>query len=151
MFGGDGLLGELDDDLACLFSVARPVNDAASARAVLLELFEIGVEVRHRVLADALAGEAKLLPVAELRDDTRTLVLNDRGRVMQVLAELSVAQEIVRGLGEGGRRCADRAADRSSSFLLACEDFCRCASYARCIRGDAGRRRCASGNCCRRR
>ena len=62
LFGRDRFLRESDDDLACLFSVACPVNDAAGARAVLLELFEISVEMRHGVLADALAGETKLLP-----------------------------------------------------------------------------------------
>jgi hypothetical protein len=68
--------------------------------------------VRHRVLADALACETKLLPVAELRYDACAFVLNDRCCVMQILAKLRIAQEIVRGLGKGwsGARIEERAA-----------------------------------------
>ena len=63
LFRGDCVLREADDDLASLFRVTRPVNDAARTCAVLLELFEVGVQMRHGVFADALASKAKLLPV----------------------------------------------------------------------------------------
>jgi hypothetical protein len=79
--------------------------DAACACAVVLELLQVGVEVGHGVLANALTGEAKLLPVGEFADNARAFVLDDRGRMVKVFAELSIAQQIVRGFWER-RRCA---------------------------------------------
>src|SRR6185312_7380819 len=42
LFGRDCFLCKSNDDLACLFSIAGPVDDAARTRTVQLELFEVG-------------------------------------------------------------------------------------------------------------
>src|SRR5581483_10239279 len=96
----DGFFRQANDNLTRLFGVMRPVNHAACTGAALLELSQIRIEVRHRVLAYALAGEAQLFPIREFRDNAGPFVLNDRRCVMNVLAELLVAQQVVRGFGK---------------------------------------------------
>ena len=84
--------------------VARPVHLAAGARAALLELLEIEIEIAEHVVLDVVRRLAQLLPVGHLADDGRALVPNDGGGVADVAAQLDVGEGVPGRRRKIGRR-----------------------------------------------
>ena len=92
-----------DDDAVGFVGVCRPVHVAAGARAVLLELLQVGVEMPEDVRLDLPAGFAQLLPVGHLADDGGALAADDVGRMADVAPQLGVGERASRRIGKSGR------------------------------------------------
>jgi hypothetical protein len=62
------------------------VHDATGFGDLLLELQQVGVEVREDVVLQCGAGRAELGPVGQLGDDGVALAADGPGRATQVVA-----------------------------------------------------------------
>src|ERR1700688_33055 len=100
-----GLSYKLDDDASRLLCVTRPMHNAAGTGAVLLELLEVGGEVRHGVFADRTPGLTQLLPFGQFAHDACALGLDYVRCMANILAQLRVFERGARGHRKGRCRC----------------------------------------------
>ena len=76
---------QIESDLVCLVSIARPVHVAAARGKVTLELFQHLGQVEEHIVLHHFAGVAQLLPVGQLTGDAGTLIANSVGHETQVI------------------------------------------------------------------
>ncbi len=71
---GTGTLAQADDDLACLRRRACPMHLSTVRKDLLLEAFEVVIEMGERVLLDFARGSAQLLEFGKRMDGVAALV-----------------------------------------------------------------------------
>ena len=91
---------QLESNLVCLVSIARPVHVPAARGKVTLELLQHLRQVVQHIVLHHFAGGAQVLPVGQLTGDAGALIANSVGHETQVIAQLVILQLTLGVFGE---------------------------------------------------